>query len=382
LTGGREGKPVDLHSQLCLAWPIYRFSLADFATLPVMYHLDDYHYELPEELIAQVPGSSRDSSRLMIVDRASGLIRHGRFTDLEAQLRDGDLVVLNDTRVVPARLLGRKESGGRVEILLLYPATDRNPYRCLIKAKRPPKPGTELRLVGGIRARVCAPVAAGQSELEFLTGEPILEVLEHAGSVPLPPYIRRHPDEIGVESSDAGAYQTVYARSPGAVAAPTAGLHFSNGLLERLRARGTRLATLTLHVGAGTFQPVRERDIRRHRLQEEFFDIPVETARAVQAAKEEGRRVVAVGTTTVRTLEFAARQGAVQPGSGWCDLFIVPGYRFRVTDALLTNFHLPGSTLIMLVSAWAGRTLVLKAYAEAIRERYRFYSYGDAMLIE
>jgi S-adenosylmethionine:tRNA ribosyltransferase-isomerase len=351
-----------------------------------MYCLDDYQYELPKELIAQVPSGSRDRSRLMIVDRASGLIRHGRFADLEVRLRDGDLVVLNDTRVVPARLLGRKESGGRVEILVLHPATDRNPYRCLIKAKRPPKPGTELCLAGGIRARVCAPVAAGQSVLEFLTAAPILDVLEAAGSVPLPPYIRRqrHPDSVGivVQSCDAGAYQTVYARSPGAVAAPTAGLHFSAGLLERLRARGVRFAMLTLHVGAGTFQPVREKDIRRHRLQEEFFDIPVETARAVQAAKEEGRRVVAVGTTTVRALEFAARNGTVQPGHGWCGLFIFPGYRFRVTDALVTNFHLPGSTLIMLVSAWAGRTLVLRAYAEAIRERYRFYSYGDAMLIE
>ena len=347
-----------------------------------MYRLDDYQYELPAELIAQVPSGSRDRSRLMVVDRASGFIRHRRFTDLEVQLGDGDLVVLNDTRVVPARLLGRKESGGRVEILLLYPATDRNPYRCLIKAKRPPKPGTALSLAGGIRARICAPVAAGQSLLEFLTDEPLLEVLERAGSVPLPPYIRRHPDQVGVESCDAGAYQTVYARSPGAVAAPTAGLHFSERLLERLRARGTSLATLTLHVGAGTFQPVREKDIRRHHLQEEFFDIPVETASAVQAAKEEGRRVVAVGTTTVRALESAARHGVVQAGSGWCNLYIFPGYRFRVIDALLTNFHLPGSTLIMLVSAWAGRTLVLKAYAEAIRERYRFYSYGDAMLIE
>jgi S-adenosylmethionine:tRNA ribosyltransferase-isomerase len=354
--------------------------------MPVMYRLDDYQYELPAELIAQVPSGSRDQSRLMIVDRASGLIRHGRFTDLEFQLGDGDLVVLNDTRVVPARLLGRKESGGRVEILLLYPATDRNRYRCLIKAKRPPKLGTALCFTGGIRARVCGPVAAGQTLLEFLTNEPLLEVLEAAGSVPLPPYIRRRTASdsvgIGAESFDAGAYQTVYARSPGAVAAPTAGLHFSEGLLERLRARGTRFAALTLHVGAGTFQPVREKDIRRHQLQEEFFDIPVETARAVQAAKEEGRRVVAVGTTTVRALEFAGRHGTVQAGSGWCNLFIFPGYRFQVIDALVTNFHLPGSTLIMLVSAWAGRTLVLEAYAEAIRERYRFYSYGDAMLIE
>jgi S-adenosylmethionine:tRNA ribosyltransferase-isomerase len=214
-------------------------------------------------------------------------------------------------------------------------------------------------------------------------------VLERAGLVPLPPYIRRNgqaadtnPGAMGGMISDAQAYQTVYAKRPGAVAAPTAGLHFSEGLIERIRAKGVHFATLTLHVGAGTFLPVREADIRRHRLHQEFFDIPSETADAVRTAKEEGRRIVAVGTTAVRALEFAARQGGVQAGSGWCDLFIYPGYRFQVIDTLLTNFHLPGSSLIMLVSAWMGRTLLLEAYAEAVQERYRFYSYGDAMLIE
>jgi len=353
-----------------------------------MYCLDDYCYELPAELIAQIPSESRDGSRLMIVQRGSGLIRHQRFTDLETWLRAGDLVVLNDTRVVPARLLGNKESGGRIELLVLHPATDSNPYRCLVKAKRPPKPGTMLILAGGVQARILDPVVAGQSRVEFFIEAPLLDVLERAGSVPLPPYIRRngqprtHPESMGLMISDAQAYQTVYARRPGAVAAPTAGLHFSGSLIERLRAKGVHYATLTLHVGAGTFLPVRERDIRRHRLHEEFFDIPLATANAVRAAKEEGRRVVAVGTTTVRALEFAARQGGVQAGSGWCALFIYPGYRFQVIDALLTNFHLPGSSLILLVAAWVGRTLLLEAYAEAVRERYRFYSYGDAMLIE
>jgi S-adenosylmethionine:tRNA ribosyltransferase-isomerase len=353
-----------------------------------MYCLDDYCYELPAELIAQIPSESRDGSRLMIVQRGSGLIRHERFTDLETWLRAGDLVVLNDTRVVPARLLGNKESGGRIELLVLHPATDSNPYRCLVKAKRPPKPGTMLILAGGVQARILDPVVAGQSRVEFFIEAPLLDVLERAGSVPLPPYIRRngqprtHPESMGLMISDAQAYQTVYARRPGAVAAPTAGLHFSGSLIERLRAKGVHYATLTLHVGAGTFLPVRERDIRRHRLHEEFFDIPLATANAVRAAKEEGRRVVAVGTTTVRALEFAARQGGVQAGSGWCALFIYPGYRFQVIDALLTNFHLPGSSLILLVAAWVGRTLLLEAYAEAVRERYRFYSYGDAMLIE
>jgi len=353
-----------------------------------MYCLDDYSYELPPELIAQIPSESREGSRLMIVHRGSGLIRHQRFIDLETWLRAGDLVVLNDTRVVPARLLGHKESGGRIELLVLYPATDSNPYRCLVKAKRTPKPGMMLILAGGLRARIRDPVVAGQTRVEFLIEGPLLDVLEQAGSVPLPPYIRRNgqpgtdPDTMEVMTSDAQAYQTIYASRPGAVAAPTAGLHFSGSLIERLRAKGVHFATLTLHVGAGTFLPVREKDIRRHRLHEEFFDIPLETANSVRAAKEEGRRVIAVGTTTVRALEFAACQGGSQAGSGWCDLFIYPGYRFQVIDALLTNFHLPGSSLIMLVSAWTGRTLVLEAYAEAVRERYRFYSYGDAMLIE
>lgn len=353
-----------------------------------MYCLDDYSYELPPELIAQIPSESRERSRLMIVHRGSGLIRHQRFTDLETWLGAGDLVVLNDTRVVPARLLGSKESGGPIELLVLYPATDSNPYRCLVKAKRPPKPGMMVTFAGGVRARIREPVVAGQSRVEFLIEGSLLDVLEQAGSVPLPPYIRRNsqpgtnPDTMGGTISDAQAYQTVYATRPGAVAAPTAGLHFSGSLIERLHAKGIHFATLTLHVGAGTFLPVREKDIRRHRLQEEFFDIPVETASAVRAAKEEGRRVVAVGTTTVRALEFAVRRGGVQAGSGWCDLFIYPGYRFQVIDALLTNFHLPRSSLIVLVAAWAGRTPVLEAYAEAVRERYRFYSYGDAMLIE
>jgi S-adenosylmethionine:tRNA ribosyltransferase-isomerase len=353
-----------------------------------MYCLDDYSYELPPELIAQIPSQRREGSRLMIVHRGSGLIRHQRFTDLETWLRAGDLVVLNDTRVVPARLRGNKESGGRIELLVLYPATDSNPCRCMVKAQRPPKPGVMLTFAGGVRARILDPVKAGQSRVEFLIEAPLLDVLEQAGSVPLPPYIRRNgetgndSDTMGGMISDAQAYQTVYARRPGAVAAPTAGLHFSGSLIERLRAKGIHFATLTLHVGAGTFLPVREKDIRRHRLHEEFFDIPLETANAVRAAKEEGRRVVAVGTTTVRALEFAACKGEVQAGSGWCDLFIYPGYHFQVIDALLTNFHLPGSSLIMLVSAWTGRNLVLGAYAEAVRERYRFYSYGDAMLIE
>jgi S-adenosylmethionine:tRNA ribosyltransferase-isomerase len=262
----------------------------------------------------------------------------------------------------------------------LHPTTEQGSYQCLIKASKPPKPGTILCFADGVEARVSEPVIAGQTRLEFLENRPLLEILEHVGRVPLPPYIQRNGSQVAVD--DNRAYQTVYAEKSGAIAAPTAGLHFSQALLERLRKKGVSFASLTLHVGHGTFQPVREVDIRRHRLNQEYYEIPTETALTVNRAKESGMRVVAVGTTTVRALEFAASGHGVQSGCGWCDLMIYPGYRFQVVDALFTNFHLPGSSLIMLVSAWAGRSLLLRAYAEAIRKQYRFYSYGDAMLIE
>jgi S-adenosylmethionine:tRNA ribosyltransferase-isomerase len=291
-----------------------------------------------------------------------------------------DVVVVNDTRVVPARLEGMKQSGGRVELLVLNPATDKELYRCLIKCSKPVKAGAILTFTGGVRARVCHQVMQGQVRVEFLDDRPILEILEKVGCVPLPPYIKRNGAPAMVD--DTCAYQTVYAAKPGAVAAPTAGLHMSENLLACLKQRGVNVASITLHIGFGTFQPVRVSDIRKHTLQEEFFTISPETARAINRAKDSGKRVIAVGTTTVRALEFSARERRVFPRSGWCDLFIYAGYGFQVIDRLLTNFHLPGSSLIMLVSAWAGRDLLLRAYDEAIRMRYRFYSYGDAMLIE
>jgi S-adenosylmethionine:tRNA ribosyltransferase-isomerase len=345
-----------------------------------MYSLKDYQYQLPAELIAQIPAQRRDESRMLVLDRANGSIKHGKVTGIENHLAAGDVVVVNDTQVVPARLLGQKESGGRVELLALHPATEHGPYRCVIRANKAPRPGTMLLFADGVRARICEQVVEGQTRVEFFGGQPLLEILERVGRVPLPPYIRRNGASLEVD--DRLCYQTVYADKPGAVAAPTAGLHFSDTLLRSLRQKGVTVTSLTLHVGFGTFQPVRETDIRKHRLHEEFFDIPAETAVAVNRAKDDGMRVVAVGTTTVRALEFAASRGRVQQGSGWCDLFIYPGYGFQVIDGLLTNFHLPGSSLIMLVSAWAGNELLLEAYAEAIRERYRFYSYGDAMFIE
>jgi S-adenosylmethionine:tRNA ribosyltransferase-isomerase len=345
-----------------------------------MYSLEDYQYDLPAALIAQVPTQRRDDSRMMVLDRAGGHLTHSRISALEEYLDPGDLLVVNDTRVVPARLLGRKESGGRVEVLVLHPGTEDGPYRCLLKGSRVPKPGTLLEFDGGIKARVCGLLEEGQAWVEFMESRPLLEVLEKVGRVPLPPYIRQNGG--GRDVDDRQAYQTVYADRPGAVAAPTAGLHFSESLLDKLNHKGVVLASLTLHVGFGTFQPVRHADIRKHRLHEEYFELPAETAAAVNQAKQEGRRVVAVGTTSVRALEFTWSGGRVHPGSGWCDLMIYPGFRFQVIDALLTNFHLPGSSLIMLVSAWFGRVQLLQAYKEAIEMGYRFYSYGDAMLIK
>ena len=345
-----------------------------------MYFLEDYQYNLPKELIAQVPAHERDETRMLALNRAEGSIAHKRITSLENYMTAGDVVVLNDTRVVPARLMGRKESGGRVELLVLQPATDQDPYRCLIQSSKPLKRDAILTFADGLRARVCEKVVEGQTRVKFLDDRPLLEILESAGSVPLPPYIKRNGSPAEVD--DACSYQTVYAAKPGAVAAPTAGLHFTDDLLRRLKEKGVIVVTLTLHVGFGTFQPVRVADIRQHKLQEEFFEIPPETATAINHAKEKGKKVTAVGTTTVRALEFSARDGRAAAGSGWCDLLIYPGYRFRIIDRLLTNFHLPGSSLILLVSAWAGRELLLKAYDEAVRMRYRFYSYGNAMFIE
>jgi len=345
-----------------------------------MYFLEDYQYNLPKELIAQVPAQNRDESRMLVLNRLEGSIAHKKVTALENYLAAGDVVVLNDTQVVPARLLGRKESGGRVELLVLNPATDQDPYRCLIKSSKPIKRDAILTFVNGLRARVCQQVVEGQTRVKFLDERPLLEILERWGSVPLPPYIKRNGGPAQVD--DACSYQTVYAAKPGAVAAPTAGLHFTGDFLARLKEKGVIIVTLTLHVGYGTFQPVRVADIRQHKLQEEFFEIPSETATAVNHAKEKGKRVMAVGTTTVRALEFAASDGRLTAGSGWCDLLIYPGYRFQMIDGLLTNFHLPGSSLILLVSAWAGRDLLLRAYDEAVRMRYRFYSYGNAMFIE
>jgi S-adenosylmethionine:tRNA ribosyltransferase-isomerase len=353
--------------------------------MPDPHSIDAYDYELPEELIAQEPLPERASSRLLVLDRASGLSTHRIFNDLPDLLSPGDLLVTNRSRVIPARLLGRRSGGGEAEILLVRP---REPdlWDAMVRPGRRLRPGAVVEITAGFHVRIEGDAGAASAEsspgamrtVRFL-GEQLdpAEAIEQYGHVPLPPYIRR-PDSAG----DRDRYQTVYAREPGSVAAPTAGLHFTEELLDRLDARGVQRAELVLHVGPGTFRPVDVDDVRDHRVDAELFTIPVGTAAAINRARGEGRRVVAVGTTTTRALESAVgADGTLPGGDGQTDLVITPGYRFQVIDALVTNFHLPRSSLLLLVSAFAGRAHTLAAYAEAARQRYRFYSYGDAMLI-
>jgi S-adenosylmethionine:tRNA ribosyltransferase-isomerase len=340
---------------------------------PANLRLSDFDFELPKELIAQFPAPRRTASRLMRVAESS--VAHHRFSDLPALIAPGDLMVLNDTRVLKARLLGRKDSGGAVEALVERILSDTDAL-VQLRASKPPRSGARIDFDGGASAHVVA--REGEFyRLRFEAGGAVSDVLERHGHLPLPPYI-----EHAAEARDIERYQTVYARRPGAVAAPTAGLHFDEALLTRLRARGVAFASLTLHVGAGTFQPVRADRIAEHRMHAERYEVPADTAAAVAAARAAGSRIVAVGTTSLRALESAADEaGTIRAGGGETRLFITPGYRFRVVDQLLTNFHLPRSTLLMLVCAFAGTGAIRNAYSVAIAERYRFFSYGDAMLL-
>jgi len=332
----------------------------------------DFSYELPPGLIAQSPLPGRSSSRLLACDGQRGALADLLFTDLPQLLRPGDLLVLNDTRVLPARLHGRKPTGGAVEILLER-ITGARRVLAHARASKGFRPGTVVELPGGGRA-----VAVGRvgDLVEFEFDSDAADCFEAHGEMPLPPYITRPAD-----AADRERYQTVFAREPGAVAAPTAGLHFDRALFDALAARGIETATLTLHVGAGTFQPVRADDLDQHHMHAERVRVDAAVVAAVTAARQRGGRVVAVGTTVVRALESAAREGALRPYQGETALFIRPGYRFRVVDAMVTNFHLPESTLLMLVAAFAGRDHVLEAYRHAIGSGYRFYSYGDAMFV-
>jgi len=336
----------------------------------------DFYYELPEELIAQEPPEDRSSSRLLVLDRRTGDIEHRIFRDIKEYLNEGDCLVLNDTRVIPARLLGEKEgSGGKIEFVLLKNVQG-DIWEVILKPGRRARPGARFVFGGGdLRAEVLEVTEGGNRIVRFEYEGVFQQILDKIGIVPLPPYITKKLD-------DPERYQTVYSRHRGSAAAPTAGLHFTKELLDELAGRGIKIAYLTLHVGLGTFRPVKTENIEEHIMHSEYYNLDEECANLINQTKSGGGRVVAVGTTSCRVLETVGTEdGKVTPSSGWTDIFIYPGYKFKVIDALITNFHLPESTLIMLVSAFAGKDKIMAAYHKAVEERYKFFSFGDAMLI-
>ncbi|MDJ0623268.1 MAG: tRNA preQ1(34) S-adenosylmethionine ribosyltransferase-isomerase QueA [Desulfocapsaceae bacterium] len=354
--------------------------------------LESYDYDLPQKSIAQYPSTTRDISKLLVLNRQNGTIEHRQFYDIIDYLNKNDILVINDTKVFPARLHGKKSSGGKVEIFLLQfpvekildPSNEsvrRAEALALIKSSRRPAPGMKIYISPQLSCSLIEDLDNGRAmiELEYNVQDDLIEILNRCGSTPLPPYIERAD---GTSENDRERYQTVYAQHPGAVAAPTAGLHFTREILDTLSSRGIEIASITLHVGYGTFAPVRSAEITKHAIHEEYVAISAETAAKINSARKKGGRVWAVGTTTVRTLEFAAQDdGRIHACNGWCDLYIVPGYEFKVIDKLITNFHLPKSSLLFLVSALCGRKTLLNCYEEAIARDYRFYSYGDAMAI-
>lgn len=339
--------------------------------------LTDYDYDLPEALIAQQPCPQRDASRLMVLDRDTRKIHHTQFSQIGEFLSTRSLLVINNTKVIPARLIGRKlPTGGKIELLLTR-QKGANTWEALVKPGRRVTHGTRIVFEDGVLiAKILAKSSLGLYTVRFKYDGDFDEILAQVGKVPLPPYIKRDPNRTDKEE-----YQCVYAKEAGAIAAPTAGLHFTLDLMDTLKRDGIHQAPLTLHVGLGTFQPVKTENIEMHKMHSEYFELSQTSANRINAAKEEGRKIVAIGTTSVRALETVASGYSVSPYQGYTDIFIYPGYQFRVVDALVTNFHLPKSTLLMLVSAFAGHDLILEAYQEAIARKYRFYSYGDAMLI-
>ncbi len=341
------------------------------------YKLDDFEYELPSELIAQYPLKVRESCRLMTVHRKTGEITHGQFPDLTRLLSPGDCLVLNDTRVFPARLFGRKDrTGAQVEVFLLR-NLEGNLWEILVKPARKIRIGNKIIFADDLWCDVVDNTLSGGRIVEFSSNGNIFPILEKIGNMPLPPYIKRLP-----EKDDREYYQTVYAQKPGAVAAPTAGLHFSQKLLDRLQKKGIQLATITLHVGLGTFRPIKVEDISRHKMDSEYYEVEPESAQIINRIREKGGKIVAVGTTAVRVLEtLSDPRGYIRSAKGWTDKFIYPPYEFRIVDQLITNFHLPASTLIMMVSAFSSLPIIKKAYQAAIDQKYRFFSYGDAMFV-
>ncbi|GAB2587960.1 tRNA preQ1(34) S-adenosylmethionine ribosyltransferase-isomerase QueA [Nitrincola alkalisediminis] len=334
----------------------------------------DFYFELPDDLIARFPLQERSHSRLLCLDAQEGRLQHRIFSDILELLTPGDLLVFNDTRVIPARLHGQKASGGKVEVLIERVLTP-NTALAHVRSSRSPKPGSRLQLEGGVDVEVTGR-KENLFELSFNIEGHLLEVLDAVGHIPLPPYMQRED-----QASDRERYQTVYNRKPGAVAAPTAGLHFDQALLDALKRKGVDIAFVTLHVGAGTFQPVKVDRIEDHVMHAEYIEVPDDVVDAVKAARARGKRVIAVGTTSVRSLESASQAGEIAPFYGDSQIFIYPGYEFKSVDALITNFHLPESTLLMLVSAFSGYDNIMRAYQEAIEQRYRFFSYGDAMFL-
>ena len=339
-----------------------------------MLTIHDFDYELPESLIAQTPAEPRDSSRLLVLDRRTGMLRHQFFSQILEHIRPGDLLIANDTRVIPARLLGKRaDTGGGVEVFLLH-RRSQDTWEVLVKPGKKMRPGQKVWFDDSLSCEVQDVTEFGGRVVRFLYEGLFETVLDRLGETPLPPYIHQ-------KLTDPDRYQTVYARERGSAAAPTAGLHFTPTLMDKVKKMGADFAFVTLNIGLGTFRPVRIENIAEHVMHREFYSVPPETVERIQETKRRGGRIVAVGTTAVRTLESAAAAGQLAAGSGWSELFIYPGYEFRVIDALITNFHLPQSTLLMLVSAFAGRENVLAAYREAVREQYRFFSFGDAMFI-
>lgn len=352
-----------------------------------MFSITDYNYELPKELIAQKPIEKRDQSRLLFLQRETGRMSHHKFYEICDFLSPSDILVVNNTEVVPGRLIGKKDTGGKAEILILdytkgyNKEKDKNTfvYECLIKTSKRARQGTTIFFDQGLKAEVINS-RNGIYSVKFTCKGDFEEFLYRIGKVPLPPYIRRDKDNIACD--DKKTYQTVYASQKGAIAAPTAGFHFTKKLIEKLKLKDIKIVEITLHVGYGTFLPVRVSDIRNHEIHSEWCTVPEKSAEIINNAKANGKRIIAVGTTCVRTLEYLSdTNGNILNKSGNCDLFIYPGYKFKVIDAMITNFHLPKSTLLMLVSAFAGHENILNAYREAIKKRYRFYSYGDAMFI-
>lgn len=337
--------------------------------------ISDFDYDLPEECIAQLPVEPRDSSRLMVLDPSNHTIEHRRFFQLGDFLKQGDVLIFNDTRVIPARLIGARDTGGKVEVFLLR-QMDKDQWEALVKPGKKMRIGSVVHFGEELSCEIVAHTDFGGRIVRFIYDGIFEEILDRLGNMPLPPYIHEK-----LENRE--RYQTVYSRVKGSAAAPTAGLHFTESLMEELRRKGIQFGFITLHVGLGTFRPVHVDTIEDHVMHSEFYSVPTETAELIHMAKKEGRRVVAVGTTSIRTLEAAASStGTVEAGSGWTNIFIYPGYEFKVVDAVITNFHLPKSTLIMLISAFAGRAFTLEAYRTAVAEAYRFFSFGDAMLIQ